>query len=82
MTFETAVQAAAGVLATGIGGWMIRSLVEVSRLISVVQSEIKAHADKHAEHDERHASHDERGFDHEKRISRIEGCRDALPRPG
>ena len=80
MNFDQAVQAAAGLLATGIGGWMVKSLVDITRLIAVVQSELKAHDDRLDEHDEKHRWHDERNIGLDRRVSHIEGR--SLPRQG
>ncbi len=68
MTFEQAIGAAAGIVATGIGGWAIRTLYSTAQLVAVIQARV-------AEHDDKHETHDERGIDHERRISRIEGGR-------
>lgn len=82
MSFDQIIPYAGGVIVLGVGGWMVRNLVEVARTLAVVQSELRAHGERHDESDERHTVHDARGFDHEKRLVRIEARGEMLPRPG
>ena len=66
VTVQHIISTAAGLMASGIAGWAIKTLHRTTRIVDVLEVRV-------AEHDDKHDSHESRGIDHERRISRIEG---------
>lgn len=87
MTFDQAVAAAAGILVTGIGGWGIKTLSDVVRLVAVLQQRQEDHAKRLDAHAEKHDGHEDDLSQLAVRLAVVEtrGCAvkgACLPRPG
>ncbi len=87
MSFDQAVASAAGLAAVAIGGWALRTLYSVVRLVDKIEERVTGHTDRHDEHDARHEKLSEKHGALDLRVARIEasGCSvkgQCLPRPG